>query len=144
MIEEGSGNNICIGCKEEGELDSPISFDEMYIDRAIRRELNEHKVRCLNERCTWTGRFKEYGDHVTTCPFEMISCIKSGCDNTFPRAQLIEHLQKDCPMRVLNCPHCGQETTKVESESHFSQCPSYPVQCQFCERRIPRQQVNDM
>ncbi|XP_070554633.1 TNF receptor-associated factor 2-like [Ptychodera flava] len=82
MIKEGS-SNVCIACEREGVLDSLISFDEMYNDRAIRRELNEQRVRCLNKGCGWTGFFRDYENHVTICPFEMISCIKSGCNDKF-------------------------------------------------------------
>ncbi|XP_077984945.1 TNF receptor-associated factor 2-like isoform X2 [Glandiceps talaboti] len=143
MMRNVNGSEpVCIACLEEGVDDSLISFDQMYVDRAIRRELRDESIRCSNKGCKWTGLFKDYEKHIDSCPFEEISCInRNGCGKSIQRGKLSEHLQKDCIMRIVKCPHCDDDVTFKEQQNHFEVCPDYPMTCEFCHKVITRQRM---
>ncbi|XP_077986333.1 TNF receptor-associated factor 2-like isoform X2 [Glandiceps talaboti] len=135
------GHHVCVECGEEygDEPESLITTSQVFPDKAIQRELRLIKVRCINDGCDWEGAFKDYEDHIIICDYEVIMCIKRGCDQRILRGNLVNHLDTQCVMRVVQCEYCDEDITWKELKEHHKKCPKFLITCRFCgKNNIPR------
>ncbi|XP_077986133.1 TNF receptor-associated factor 2-like [Glandiceps talaboti] len=134
---------LCIPCKQEGVDGQTLTRDDIYPDRAILRELSSLHVECLNDDCRWKGLYKEYDkDHVKSCPFELITCTKDGCNVQLRRCDITYHMDTTCQMRTIKCQHCELNLAYKELEIHYARCSRYPVICHNCGKsNIPREKL---
>ncbi|XP_070553149.1 TNF receptor-associated factor 2-like [Ptychodera flava] len=137
------GSSLLCCCKNEGVPDSALKSEEMYLDRAIMRDLSGCSVQCLNDGCEWNGPFKGYQQHVEACSFELIQCLhKEGCGALIKRKDLSAHLERECPMRMVTCQHCKEEYPWKILRQHFDECEEISSECQFCRNiALPRKQL---
>ena len=54
-----------------------------------------------------------------------------------------DHLAS-CQYKLVKCPYsCGVELTRRELEGHINIfCPSEPLLCEWCEKKVPRNKVD--
>ncbi|XP_077986610.1 TNF receptor-associated factor 2-like [Glandiceps talaboti] len=143
ITRNGNRTALCTPCKEDDVYDSVLKKEETYPDKAIKRELNQLSVHCVNTSCEWKGLYKEYDEeHAPSCPYAYIKCIKHGCSAQFFRKKLTEHLEIECVMRVTNCMHCLTTVTYKELKGHYEECQQFPVTCKYCgKENIARSEI---
>ncbi|XP_077986493.1 TNF receptor-associated factor 2-like [Glandiceps talaboti] len=140
------GRHVCFGCKEEcGDIpESLMTASECFPDKAIQRELRSVTVKCINDGCDWRGKFKDYEDHVQVCNYEVIACIKRGCDQRILRRNLANHFDTQCAMKVVQCEYCAEDVIWKELRAHHDKCPKFLITCPFCgKKNIPREEYGD-
>ena len=104
------------------------------------REVGELEIRCSNheEGCTWVGGLGQLENHLVSrdgCGYVSVWCTNSGCREQMERKNLETHCQEQCLYRSYECEHCGHSSTygaivgTVEADSHYSECPEYPLDC---------------
>ena len=132
------GHAKCPLCKE------PLNF---FKDQKVNREIISLKVYCTNseEGCEWKGTINETDTsietHLNSCPYQLIPCTNE-CGEEVLRMSLHDHIEEECPERIVECEYCEEEGTHqlITSSSHLDECPDYPVKCsnEECEEVIPR------
>ncbi len=133
----------CPACSENS-LEGVLILDEVCPDFVVRKELRTAAVVCINEGCNWRGNAHDYmQEHENTCSFQKIKCLKSGCGKTVKRGDLSHHLEKECPMRSVECKQCKKQYPYKESKKHASDCPHAPTTCSSCNKRVPRSQMEN-
>ncbi|XP_077986432.1 TNF receptor-associated factor 2-like [Glandiceps talaboti] len=139
------GHHVCVECGEDDDdPESLITTSQIFPDKAIQRELRSVTVKCINDGCDWEGHFKDYEDHVQVCDYEVIACIKRGCDQRILRGNLVNHLDTQCAMRVVQCEYCDEDVTWKELKAHHAKCPKFLMTCTFCgKKNIPREKYGD-
>ncbi|XP_077870147.1 LOW QUALITY PROTEIN: TNF receptor-associated factor 2-like [Saccoglossus kowalevskii] len=134
IILSKPGTHTCLVCGE-GDAESIIVSDQIFADNAIKRELRSLSVKCPNEGCLWKGKFQDYEVHYEMCDWQLIQCMKKGCDKMVVRSNLASHLENECMMRIVLCQYCKEEMIfKDLEEHHLNECLRYPVKCQYCGR----------
>ncbi|XP_070563452.1 TNF receptor-associated factor 2-like isoform X2 [Ptychodera flava] len=128
---------LCIVCGKSSNSDpaSIISPSQIFPDNAIKRELKIQEVRCIINGCDWTGKFRDYEEHISECEFKVIRCIKTGCTEQFQRRNLADHLEYQCEMRMIVCDFCKEDIVWKELKVHHDSCPKYPLTCEFCDKK---------
>ncbi|XP_078604260.1 TNF receptor-associated factor 2-like [Branchiostoma floridae x Branchiostoma japonicum] len=138
------GIQMCKQCPQDAQSeDSMLRSDQAFPDRAIRRDIGEIPVKCLNaEACEWKGKAHQYDEHQEICEFGLISCPKQGCGKQVMRLDLAAHLEKECAVRQVKCKYCAQKILLKDEKDHLFICPQVPVNCDFCgKKKIPRAQL---
>eukprot|EP00058_Branchiostoma_floridae_P007018 XP_002592506.1 hypothetical protein BRAFLDRAFT_68997 [Branchiostoma floridae] len=130
------GHRYCKSCLDE-------IFEYAFPDRAIKRDIGDLPVKCLNAGlCEWKGKAEQYDEHQETCEFVLIPCPKQGCGKQVMRMDLAAHLEKECAVRQVKCKYCAQEILLKDEKDHLFICPQVPVNCDFCgKKKIPRAQL---
>jgi len=59
------------------------------------------------------------------------------------RKYLERHMQGDCSKRGTKCPHCGKDFNHEILQTHYGNCPRYPIGCpNRCDvMKIPREEL---
>ena len=145
------GSVYCKSCLDQLR-DSPEEFNcqapdcrenltnKYFRDTRADKEIHLFNIFCANndDGCEWVGKLRELDEHLNDCNHQEISCTNQ-CDGRFCRHQLANHLALDCPQRVIECPHCGNEAKYcfIWGE-HMSVCLHCPVPCpnEQCEEIV--------
>ncbi len=108
------------------------------VNRQMMACIEALKVRCTHsdKGCQWTGQRKDLKDHLKegvltvehACEYQELECH---CENYFQRAKILEHMEKECGLRLTSCEHCGMEKRFLELYSHYSKCFKYPINCPY-------------
>uniref|UniRef100_A0A8D0FUN3 TNF receptor-associated factor n=1 Tax=Strix occidentalis caurina TaxID=311401 RepID=A0A8D0FUN3_STROC len=125
-----AGPQKCASCIQEGIYEEGISILETssaFPDNAARREVESLPAVCINSGCTWKGTIKEYEVKIKT------------------------RLLMSLPL--LNCAH---HITSLELlfrgpnillsillQAHDEVCPEFPLTCEGCGKKIPREKFRD-
>jgi len=144
------GYNTCQVCLEEYKrsvrpggtamtaiLACPKCLDydfKAYPNKMSNRDLFNLHVYCSNDTagCKWRGRLNDLDTHLQSsngCLFEMISCPRL-CGTRLLRSDVVSHCKNECPLLVINCPHClvrGEK--KFIEDQHLEECSKAPVIC---------------
>lgn len=68
---------------------------------------------------------------------------KSGCEGVFNYSEHAEHMEKDCPFRLVPCQHknCKERAPQRELEAHMEKCDYRLVECKVCRICLPRKDM---
>ena len=68
---------------------------------------------------------------------------KSGCEAVVDYFKLEEHLEKECPLRLVPCRHknCTDQVSCRDLESHMEKCDHRLVECKVCKVCLPRKDM---
>ena len=121
-----------------------------FLDKRLKRLLNELKVSCINQgnECTWVGKLGELEKHLNMSPSNEdqlegckhieIQCLY--CIELVKRSEIEKH-QENCLKRPFGCVYCERYTSTYEdvTTKHWSECYYYPLSCQnLCGVTTPR------
>ena len=149
------GNLYCNGCVQQlrnvgNNFNCPTCrvglADNYYPDQRADREIKFLQVYCNNkdDGCQWKGDLKDIEDHLQECPDQLVSCSNDCGMDSLQRRHLQNHLENDCPKRLIKCQYCNKEGRhQVITGDHLGVCPEYPTRCtnEGCGRLIPCQQM---
>ena len=145
---ECCGNRFCKACLDEYlkvMTRCPLckqTITAAIHDKQLQRCLKEKLVYCSNKSrgCTWTGELRQLEDgHLNVsqatpdehgCQYVLVVC--SQCKRIkVERHAMKDHMQKECPRRVVVCVHCTTHRAPFEDigRIHNPVCPYVPVPC---------------
>jgi TNF receptor-associated factor 4 len=116
-----------------------------YHNTTGERDILSLKARCDNTAngCEWVGELRSLDEHLASCGFTLLSCPNKCCDGDkvvqLLRKDVQRHIQKECPRRQYQCPHCQEAGEYRErTTKHLEECPMREVPCpkRGCKRRI--------
>ncbi|KAJ7369895.1 TNF receptor-associated factor 6 [Desmophyllum pertusum] len=85
--------------------------NEVFPDNFMRREVQALVVHCtfLDDGCQWKGEVRHLENHTNSCEFLKIPCVHPECGMQVKKADLTEHLEKECKCRLENCGFCKSQ-----------------------------------
>ena len=109
-------------------------------------------MKCSNKRgCEWVGTVCTLEEHVATCGFTLVPCLKQCKDDSdavkhYMRKDLEKHLRNDCRNRAHRCEYCGEKGTHATiTEVHDETCDMKIVPCPIagCDKNMQRQEIEE-
>uniref|UniRef100_A0A8C6K3F4 TNF receptor-associated factor n=1 Tax=Melopsittacus undulatus TaxID=13146 RepID=A0A8C6K3F4_MELUD len=128
-----AGPQKCASCIQEGIFEEGISILETssaFPDNAARREVESLPAVCINSGCTWKGTIKEYEVKTRARPVMSVSFF---CPLCLGKAQVV-FLDTDggvCPEFPLTCEGCGKKIPREKFRDHVKSCGRSKVPCRF-------------
>jgi hypothetical protein len=87
--------------------------------------------------CSWSGSYKDYEGHLSTCPLHPVSCPHSPCTTVEVPSRLKSHIES-CTFRPVTCQYCSKMMQYRVLESHeTTDCERRPVSCSLCGEMVP-------
>lgn len=126
-LEKTDVKATCHDCLKESEdekdhyptvsmLSSEINCSPDYF---LRKELDRLPAHCINPKCVWKGKFKEYKQHCLTCDWLLLEC--SRCHTKDIPLSMLEDHRKDCATMIV-CPlDCGSQIPQRKLSDHIHQ-----------------------
>lgn len=113
---------------------TPVAADTIVTLSSYTRTVENASVRCALWResgtgCPWKGRRADLADHLNKeCPRHRIFCTQ--CGVPMRRADKQRHLAEECAQRPTPCLHCGQRVRPSDQARHEeSDCEACEVPC---------------
>ncbi|NXP04920.1 TRAF2 factor, partial [Thinocorus orbignyianus] len=140
-----AGPQKCASCIQEGIYEEGISILETssaFPDNAARREVESLPAVCINSGCTWKGTIKEYEVKIkarlsTSSSFFFPLCL----GKARYRTTLVELHSPYNPIWAFI------QSTKfspvVPLQAHDEVCPEFPLTCEGCGKKVPREKFRD-
>ncbi|KAI8325879.1 hypothetical protein GQ54DRAFT_179186 [Martensiomyces pterosporus] len=99
----------------------------------LRRDCAFWLVACgthpLYEGCPEVAPRHDLPAHRQNCPYRLVPC-KLGCRGKFFSQPLMEaHCCDGCPLRKVECPHCGAVLLAHQAKAHKGTCHLEPIAC---------------
>jgi len=116
----------CPHCREE-------NFNH-FLNKALKREINDLEIQCTKQGlgCQWVGELSSLQTHLdsdTGCGYVEVQCSNK-CGAKMKRKELKAHLERQCPLRKIQCQYCHYEDTyRTITSKHYDECPHYPLPC---------------
>ncbi|KFV67329.1 TNF receptor-associated factor 2, partial [Dryobates pubescens] len=149
-----AGPQKCASCIQEGIYEEGISILEAntaFPDNAARREVESLPAVCINSGCSWKGTIKEYEVRVQAllflCAWARLwwpsladscsgSCQPPGLDIDWLKPNVLLSILSQahdevCPEFPLTCEGCGKKIPREKFRSHVKSCGSPRVPCRF-------------
>ncbi|NXN23810.1 TRAF2 factor, partial [Nycticryphes semicollaris] len=133
-----AGPQKCASCIQEGIYEEGISILETssaFPDNAARREVESLPAVCINSGCTWKGTIKEYEVKIKAFHVRILflsSLIKLSPLNCTRRITSLE-LLFPAPNILLS----------ILLQAHDEVCPEFPLTCEGCGKKVPREKFRD-
>lgn len=127
----------CPGCRQS------INKDKVFEDAACRRRVLELLVKCPYVGCSWQGELRDIEGHKSKCPYELLQCTNSNCEDKIIRMNLDTHVNSECHWRKCSCSYCKETYPFCEELEHILVCKQFPMKCACgCIKDcIPRSQM---
>ena len=138
----GSGEQFCSSCDKRIDLLS-ISTTNSSPNVALRKMISSLKCCCplIRRGCRWSWTLNCCEDHLKTCGYVYDEC-SLGCGKVLKRLRLKVHEIQDCPLRIVECEHCGEEFKSCELPTHLDVCPKMEVSCELgCSKEVCRENM---
>ena len=105
-----------------------------FLNKALKREIDDLEIRCTKQGlgCQWVGELRTLQTHLDSdkgCGYVEVQCSNK-CGAKMKRKELKAHLERQCPLRKIQCQYCHYEDTYLTITSkHYGECPHYPLPC---------------
>ena len=104
------------------------------LNKALKREIDDLEIRCTKQGlgCQWVGELNCLQTHLDSeqgCRCVEVQCSKK-CGAKMKRKELKAHLERQCPLRKIQCQYCHYEDAyQTITNKHYGECPHYPLPC---------------
>nr|ABN04154.1 tumor necrosis factor receptor-associated factor 6 [Branchiostoma belcheri] len=148
-VQTNCGHRFCRYCILKSIRDAgarcpvdntPLTEEQIFPDNFAKREILALRVKCSNKGRKEKIELTYLDSHLSTCNFAFVRCPLE-CGDTFWRKDIPEHLNNDCPRRLVKCPHCFKEIPFDQQESHLEECPNVVRPCKFCQQELTNEQM---
>ncbi|NXX44588.1 TRAF2 factor, partial [Tricholaema leucomelas] len=139
-----AGPQKCASCIQEGIYEEGVSVLEAstaFPDNAARREVESLPAVCINSGCTWKGSIKDYevrmGARLWSASCSFVLGEGSG---GFPCSPATKHqaaLEGLCSLQEPNV------LLSILLKAHEEICPEFPLICEGCGKKIPREKFRN-
>jgi len=112
------------------------AFEE---DKKTWKIICSYKVKCSNLQCEWQGKYGDLQYHLSNdCGFSEVPCPKN-CKASILRKDIKSHLEI-CKFFNLKCQHCHKTFKRFKIENHIAKdCPAVLVDCpNNCAAKVQR------
>ncbi|NXT19683.1 TRAF2 factor, partial [Syrrhaptes paradoxus] len=135
-----AGPQKCASCIQEGIYEEGISILETssaFPDNAARREVESLPAVCINSGCSWKGTIKEY-EVKARARLSVSACL------CFPlclgKARVVLLLRWHWPCFYFEVFYI---ILLILLQAHDEVCPEFPLTCEGCGKKIPREKFRD-
>ena len=104
------------------------------LDKALKREIDDLEIQCTKQGlgCQWVGELSTLQTHLDSdkgCGYVAVQCSNK-CRAKMKHKELKAHLERQCPLRKIQCQYCDYEGTyQTITSKHYGECPHYPLPC---------------
>ncbi|XP_010155091.1 PREDICTED: TNF receptor-associated factor 2 isoform X1 [Eurypyga helias] len=140
-----AGPQKCASCIQEGIYEEGISILETssaFPDNAARREVESLPAVCINSGCTWKGTIKEYESCREGSGLFPLAESR-GCRGMILLRGNGPRSEQEHPERNLHCEYGKLLCYFPDAEAHDEVCPEFPLTCEGCGQKIPREKFRD-
>ncbi|NXI34103.1 TRAF2 factor, partial [Galbula dea] len=149
-----TGPQKCASCIQEGIYEEGISILETssaFPDNAARREVESLPAVCINSGCTWKGTIKEYEVKIKARLSMSVSFFFPLCFDKFSLGQC-SHIAFFTAMAFQSCLNVHSKCLSdrgpsillsILLQAHDEVCPEFPLTCEGCGKKIPREKFRD-
>jgi hypothetical protein len=146
------GHHFCTGCLNRYCEGRPFSCpvcrtkldsSKVYPDNALKRQILDLEVFCGRHQrgCEWSGELRNENNHEEECQYVYEAC-ENECGETPMRKDMEDHLDNQCPRRIVDCEHCDMELEFMDLQDHYEICEMYPVECVYsCGEILARYEI---
>jgi len=140
-LTECCGHYFCESCIKQWfkkqKTTCPICRQENFnhvLNKALKREINDLEIQCTKQGlgCQWVGELSSLQTHLDSdkgCGYVEVQCSNK-CGAKMKRKELKAHLERQCPLRKIQCQYCHYEDTyQTITSKHYDECPHYPLPC---------------
>ena len=129
----GCGHSGCLHCltsllqyhQQKGNTKAPCHlcrtafFDNtaLVVNIALDNLTCELEVRCVNEGCTWRGKYPAAERHDRECLHQLINCPSRRCREMMKRGAVSAHLGA-CRKHPVKCPDCRKDVEREQMAKH--------------------------
>lgn len=92
---------------------------------------------CPNENkgCDFSGKLRQVLRHYERCEMKgKVRC--SLCGDAYAMKVIAEHMQNDCPQRLVECTFCDTDVAACEKRKHEANCDQRPGTCKYCDKKF--------
>ena len=118
--------------------------NELIPSESVNESILKLNMKCCNyvDGCKWVGQLKDYNEHITkNCPKEIINCPNKGCIIKTKREEMPKHLPK-CEYREIICDKCKIKMPVKDKNLHKKFCTKEKIQCpRKCGAVIERENI---
>ena len=117
----------CPHCRQE-------NFNHV-LNKVLKREIDVLEIRCTNQGlgCKFVGELSSLQTHLDSdkgCGYVQVQCSNECSWAKMKRKELKAHLERQCPLRKIQCQYCDYEGTyQTITSKHYGECPHYPLPC---------------
>nr|XP_054761344.1 TNF receptor-associated factor 6-A-like [Lytechinus pictus] len=127
LLEPGDGTKA-MGTTE-------FSNRQLFRDLCSKREILDLQAQCPFKDCPEIVELRDMENHVETCRFRTEPCPNQ-CGSSMRRKSIDDHVEKDCPRRLVECQYCRSPLCFNQTERHNAECPKRPVSCEYCHKEV--------
>lgn len=146
------GNTFCYSCinrLKESMRACPFgccNYEIMPSSFAIKKFLEKLNFSCLNKEngCNEIISYSNIEQHDKNCKFINSSCPNTQCGMKMQWTLLENHIQKECPFTIFECPKCHIKLPRKELESHNNICNMLKSQFDDKSYRINKKSEEDI
>ncbi|XP_056383856.1 TNF receptor-associated factor 6 [Hyla sarda] len=147
-LQTPCGHRFCKACILKSIRDAgpkcPVDNDlllenQLFPDNFAKREILSLTVKCPSEGCEIKMELRKLEHHLAACEFASVECRL--CQQLFQRSQLQQHLEEECPRRLVSCENCLTDMPYEERREHDQTCPLAYVTCEYCQTDLARKQM---
>ena len=117
---------------------------ELLPKESFNESILKLNMRCYNYNlnCKWEGQLKDYKEHINkNCPKEIINCPNKGCIIKTKREEMPNHLPK-CDYREWICNKCYSKMPMIKKSLHKNFCKKEKIECiRKCGAFIERENI---
>ncbi|XP_040265901.1 TNF receptor-associated factor 6 [Bufo bufo] len=149
-LQTPCGHRFCKACILKSIRDAgskcPVDNDlllenQLFPDNFAKREILSLTVKCPSQDCVAKMELRHLEHHLAACQFASVEC--GLCQQFFQRSQLQQHMEDECPRRLVSCENCLVEMSYEERLGHEQTCPLAYVTCEYCQTDLARKQLAD-
>ena len=123
-------------------------------DHVQRQDIVKHEAMICPQRphsCEYCDNFTSTFDdvtlnHIPVCPDHPVSC-PNGCELSLKAKLLQNHLEKDCPFEVVECPFsyagCDEKVTRQSMPEHITQSLALHMSLQAASHQQELKKLNN-
>ena len=119
--------------------------NELIPNENVNQSILKLKMKCCNyvNDCKWVGQLKNYNEHITkNCPKEIVNCPNKGCIIKIKREEMPGHLSI-CEYKEIICDKCNIKIPLKDKNLHKNFCTKEKIECpRKCGALIERENIS--
>ncbi|KAL3175443.1 hypothetical protein MRX96_040194 [Rhipicephalus microplus] len=130
-LTDDTGQFTCYLCDTSAQLRSLKRNDKEW------QVLENMQSACPNENkgCDFSGKLRQVLMHYEKCDMRgKVRCTL--CGDAYAMKVIAEHMENDCPQRLLECVFCERDVEACQKRKHEANCDQRPGTCEYCAKKF--------
>lgn len=95
------------------------------LDKGVKSEIESMFILCTHYKkgCEWVGELRSSPSHLKDCGYVPVECPnRCSSGGEILRKNLQSHVNRECKLRKMRCPHCGHVGRVKDQPRHEEVC----------------------